>query len=250
MKEMIFLVMALLVFTAAAFGDSVCFSQQPWLGDEMDVYTITNRSNIDSLDNDPNMVVFDNWQVDGTTPITQVRWWGGYYSEVSVTSFHISIHNSAGDHPDSLLASWDFDISETNETYYGTADNAANISIINEYHVTLPEAFAPTAGVEYWLGIYANIDDIDPSWNSSWGWSNMEFGTPITGNAISAYNYDPVTGSFQSWRGSMIDKMPCGEIGNAEMAFELTAIPEPSTIVLMISGAMAMFGGICMRARK
>ena len=257
------IIMALVLFSVlsatAAIADEILYSRQPWLGDETDCYTVANWSQYNvpmGVDYYENIIVFDNFSLIHNATITDLTWWGGPVNVTQDFSFHIAIHDSANNLPGDLIASWDFDLSECNETYYADVYHPCNsFETINQYAVTLPEEISLSGNTEYWITIGADIDTDDYYSPERWMWSNdipdyWGGSTFDSGDAIRTYNYDPATGTYTSYFYCEVQKMPCGTVGFADMAFELTGevVPEPGTVVMIIAGLATVVGTIKARS--
>ncbi len=251
------LILCVSLSCATAVADAILYSQQPWLGEAGHEFSITSQSQI-NIGDDYSAVVFDNWQVNEDVSITGIRWWGAEYEEADNITFHIVIHDSVDNKPGDLVAVWEFDISEVNETYYGTATTSTDLYhtgastystardlTINQYSVALPDAFVPTASEEYWIGIYAEVDGA-----GFWGWSDYisQYPGPFDGDAIKILDYNPATGTYSLYEECDIWHTPCGWAGTADTAFELTGVPEPGTIVMIIAGLATLVGTIKARS--
>ena len=259
MKKVIGTLLLFAFLSTAALAAEILHSQQPWLGDDTDRYSVANRSQFDVKifdDYYEDFAILDNFQLSANASITSLRWWGGCtnISETEDFSFHIAIHSNVSDLPGDLIASWDFDRSECNESYYADALNAVyDFDTIYQYTVALPQEVLLYRDTQYWITICADMDtDV---WDETWMWSNdipacWDTGEFDNGDAITTRNYDPDTGVYSSYGYCEVMKYPCGTVGTADMAFELTgeSVPEPATLAMIAAGLAAVAGAI--RARR
>jgi hypothetical protein len=158
----------------------------------------------------------------GSNVVTDVHWWGSYYPSVFTDNFTINIYNFVSGSPSTTpVDSFDIGSSATRTftgSYY-TYDDAP----IYAYSVDIPSTTL-TAGDEYLLSIVYNTP---AGTTQDWGWSLADSG------AIS-FTYTQVEG----W----LETDP-----NQYLAFYLTgpspsAVPEPSTMLLVGCGLVAIWG--------
>jgi hypothetical protein len=198
-----------------------------------------------------NTVVADDWFCSDGLPVTDVHWWGSYLTDFNaVDGFRISIHadipaeaTGLPSRPGRLLRSYTFAFGDVNQTFY---DFDNNDNVVYQYFVDLTDtplgAFPQEEGTIYWLDIEAvKANQFSPYW----GWHTATLGPNLEhrlDDAVIMFGYDPATGTYPEF----------GEVAfldgtiSLDMAFELTTVPEPSTIVI-IAGALAGFIGVARR---
>jgi hypothetical protein len=222
-------------------GLATKWSQPPAL---TQAYGFPIESNITS---DRNVVAADDWLCTNGLPITDIHWWGSYLNLEdgaglpAIDGFGISIHAdisgaAAASHPGQLLESYFFSFSQANQTFYG-ADQTGND--VYQYYVNLPDAFTQTQGTVYWLDIEAIAANIE---GPVWGWHTATLTDPGLAHniddAVQMFDYNRATGQYDPNFQEQIFQLPSGGSVSLDLAFELTTIPEPATII-MIGGALA-----------
>jgi len=197
-------------------------------------------------------VAADDWQCMDGLPITDIHWWGSYFGAVNtVDSFRIiiladdpDVTPPATSHPlSSVLASYTFNFSDTHQTSAGTD---ANGHAVYNYSVILPQAFEQEVGTYYWLVIEAVRADKTTAY---WGWHTATLGPNNNHNwdpAVTLNYFGPANGDYDGYT-PLEYQFPSGEWAYLDLAFELTTVPEPSTIMLM-GGALA--GLVAVARRK
>jgi hypothetical protein len=201
--------------------------------------------------------VADDFLCKDGLPIIKVTWWGSYWDSLyngtnyypqpnsgawgdpipnppgTVSSFIINFYQDVPaqtgvppwSHPGAQLyaETMDLDGVQVTETFFGTINRQGSIETVYEYTATLPvgRPFKQEAGNIYWLSIQAVDSDGDPI---QWGWHESK--DHWNDNAVQM-GYSP-----QGWW----DLLP-GE----DMAFELQAVPIPSTLLLLGSGLAFLF---------
>jgi hypothetical protein len=192
----------------------------------------------------------DDWMCPDGRPITDIHWWGVYGGNAAIASFRISIFsdvpegptNGLPSHPGNLLYSEMFAFSNTHEEYTG--------SDVFQYYVYLPKPFLQTEGTIYWLSVEAI--PVQPTNISFWFWNtavlpDMQHNLD---DAIFIADYDFETGLYDvanypiSWHDLTFTYGD--QTYSLDMAFELTTVPEPTTIV-MIGGALLGFAAMARR---
>jgi hypothetical protein len=198
-----------------------------------------------------NVVAADDWMCMSGSPVTDIHWWGSYLSDdVDLDAFRITIFSDipAGgaaapipSHPGGRLIQYIFDLGDTHETPYGTDFFEETV---NQYFVVLPEPFIQQQGTIYWLSIEAiDLDATTPTWG--WHTAVMNTSPSHLDDAVQLLGYNPETGTYQSF--IPLEYEPAGAPGfSLDLAFELTTIPEPATII-MIGSALV---GIAAVARR
>jgi len=200
-------------------------------------------------------LVADDWLCQSPRPVLDVHWWGSYwypgagnytyYSDGkqnvpqplkgAITSFTISFWTDVPvgpkvifSHPGQVLAS--YTITNFNETWYGPCaytNFPGLVEDVYQYYTLLPVPFEQIPGTIYWLSIQSNF----PTASQQWGWHQSE--THWNDFAV------------QNWRGSGWYP-PCGGV---DMAFQLS-VPEPGSLAALLTGMVAVGGGLIRRRRS
>jgi len=196
------------------------------------------ESDFDPIDGFPNQVVMDDWLCETGLPVTDVHWWGSYFDDITPSAFHISIHEdipagAAPSHPGPIIEAWNIAFAECNEEFYGV-DAAGNN--VYQYFVYLPEWFYQEQGMVYWLDVIAIVPDAQ---GPVWGWRTAVLPHNID-DAVVIGDYDMASGDYTQWYPLEY------EYESLDMAFELTTIPEPLTLI-MIGSALAGLAAIARR---
>ncbi|HUV05143.1 MAG TPA: PEP-CTERM sorting domain-containing protein [Armatimonadota bacterium] len=202
-------------------------------------------------------VMADDWVCPDGLPISDIHWWGSFwlpfpgepYGDYSnarpnaapggIEGFNLKIYSDmpANDpknpfgfsFPDAVL--WDCSIQgQANETWaFDLKDNGGLLKeSVYKYDTFLPEEkwFAQEKGKIYWLSVQAILPD--PT--KQWGWHE----TTGIQNDIGVM----MKGGSEFWF------IPCG---GHDMAFDLTVVPEPSSILALLTG---FTGLVSLRLRR
>ena len=150
--------------------------------------------------------MYDNFTLGTASTVTGVDWVGGYFNPPTqgpITAFTISFYADSGGAPGGLLAS---------TSVSGTA-NETLITGPNYSYTTAITPFMAAAGTEYWMSI-----EPDLGFPPQWGWASGTGGDGI---------------AYQDFFGSR------SQLGT-DLAFGLqgmpSAVPEPSSLVILVSG--------------
>jgi hypothetical protein len=222
------------------------------------------ESNHDIDNNEPNVVVMDDFMCWDGMPITDVHWWGSYFGRYNpddnpIIGFHISFHKDIAaygvpedpdyiaSHPGGLVVAWDMPFEEAHEVWHGVDSYGDDVY---QYFIDLPVPFLQEQYDIYWLDIKAILNDVDGNDEPVWGW-HTAVQPHWQDDAVVILDYDQATGDYGSWfalEHHMVDEYgePTGEVISLDMAFELTTIPEPMTLI-MIGGALAGLAAIARR---
>jgi hypothetical protein len=254
-KSIIIVFACALFISFSAFGQNLKWEQLP---DESG-YDWSSATIVPSA-------VADDWLCENGMPINRIEWWGSYYTpsifpyensdnfpdptipsntpQGTVTGFIISVFGDDGpggdyswSHPGTLLWVLNFTISEVNETLFGTATKpGGQIENIWQYGVDIDanELFYQDIDTRYWLSIQA-IDHEGQS-TTQWGWHQ-------TDKALYGYGDDAVQRGF-----TQNPNIPWDLLVDTEMSFRLYAVPEPSTITILMSSLV--FLGLIVRRRQ
>mgnify|MGYP000157575213 CR=1 FL=1 len=161
----------------------------------------------------------------GANVITDVHWWGVWWNPGppgNATAFRIIIYGDAGGKPTggnpdptpTALKVWTIPAAAAGETPSGSFFSyAADVSA---------DPFIATPGVQYWIAIQS-VNTFPPQW----GWVTNSAGA---GNAHQGF---PLLGT-PYWT-----RLAPGT-GGVGMAFYLTGIPEPASLLLIGLGALVL----------
>lgn len=165
---------------------------------------------------------FDNFTLIESGLVTEVTWQGSYSDFVDLTnnpatpntvSFELAFWSDASGEPGALLLSQTFPIAAVDVTFVGLSPTNRNVF---NYGLDLTVPFLAQAGTSYWLSIFSNSSSFTPLW----GWRTGSGGDGM---------------SFQ-------ENLATGSEGPVDLdrAFSLSGqpgvVPEPSSILLLISG--------------
>jgi hypothetical protein len=239
-------VLALLSASAGAFvivtkpSDPVKWSQWVDIDNGRDVYSFGDLDEGEDLW--AAVVTADDWRCPDGLPVSDFHWWGSYIlgDPADLLGFAINIHADVPasgiipSHPGTRLWSGLFPMGDVTGTVQETLFAITPDHDIYQYNLQLPgpdQYFYQDEGVIYWLDI---IGIVGPE--GIWGWHTALRPAPENGldAAVIIFDYNALTGGYSQW-GSMHD-----DHCNVQMAFELTTIPEPASMALLGTGAMAL----------
>jgi len=199
-------------------------------------------------------VVADDWLCTNGLPITDIHWWGSYWvpripvppdgspnsdslpnaPAGGVQAFVIKIYTDipAGQgvpysQPGQLLYTIEVPITIANEVYYGTTNAGMDVY---QYYLKLAAPVPQERGQVYWLSIEA----IFPDPYRQWGWHESK----------DHWN----DAAVQDFKGSGWVALQNNMYLN-DMAFELTTIPEPGSLIALGSGITGLLG-LLLRKRR
>ena len=178
--------------------------------------------------------VFDNFRLASAGSVTKINWVGVYSSlDAGINpTFEINFYqDGVGGAPGSRIGTT---LSAVAATETAQADAGYFLYSANIASVVL------LGGTNYWLSIMANVPDAVDSW-----------GMAITNAAVdpsllgSAQIYEGVSYQYPSTVGT-------NQFPTVDFAFSLqgTIVPEPSSIVLLVTSSIAIFGLRPIRRRK
>ncbi len=172
-----------------------------------------------------NQQMADNFVLGaGSNTITGVNWSGSYYSTNSpatTDNFLIRIFGDLGGVPDTNPI-YSFSVGNAvNRVDSGIDDATWSIDIYN-YSAAIPSTTL-VAGTTYWLSV---VNDTS-GYTDDWLWENSN---PVGGSAFRL-------GDGNSWSAH-----------STELAFQITAVPEPETYAMLLAGLGLL--GFAVRRRK
>ncbi len=197
--------------------------------------------------------VADDWTCPDGRPITDIHWWGGYWTPVadgqyshytdglsaaltpgSLQTFTINIWSDAPaggsqpfSRPGSILETYVFNLADVHEVLYNTTTSGRTVY---QYYVDLPEHFEQVQGTTYWLSIRADL----PPTSVQWGWHES--------------NDHRVSPAVEDFKGSGWVQLQNNQYDN-DMAFELTTIPEPGGLSVLCTGVVSLAAFLYRRRR-
>jgi hypothetical protein len=185
---------------------------------------------------------FDSFVLADDSLITEVNWQGSYFNTLvldpnfappaNASGFRVLFYADNLGAPGALLASQTFSPAAASETFVGQQPFTATLGLsIYDYSVALGAPLLASAGIPYWLSVYALSPDASPT-EAQWGWNG---GSGGDGTSIqTAFGVPSVV--------------------NLDRAFTLegvpAAVPEPSTLLLFGTAAGAVVGRARRRGRR
>ena len=187
-----------------AMADSVAYVQT---SDNNSAYASQNDTSGGGLGNFA--TAYDNFQVSLNDQFTELDWVGSFFGAPgtgNITAFTINFYADNAGTPGAQLSS-------TSVTNFSQA--AMGVDNIGDPLFAYSTAinFNAAAGTQYWLSIVP-----DQAFPPQWGWE-----TGVGGDGA----------AYQCFLGS------CGPVGN-DLAFTLTAVPEPSSLLLLAGSLPAL----------
>lgn len=193
----------------------------------------------------------DDWQCLDGKPVTDVHWWGTFWTPPNPPGtthavprgFNIRIYtdvpvNPPGtpfSHPGSILGEWY--VTDFHEAVYGVRpavvmpDGTYPEATVYSYWADLNPWFEQEKNKIYWLEIQADLD-----YPPNWGWWD----------SADTFNDDAV---FRSGSGQWQELTSYFRGGaSTHLAFELTTVPEPSSL-LALAGGLGWVGLILRKRR-
>lgn len=254
MKRYVMLFVAAMLLLAVAVAEAktgdgcIKWSQLPAM---IEPWGMDIESDWDSEDDLPNVIVMDDWMCMDGMPISDVHWWGSYLIAAAAPAlgFRVSIHadipaepTGLPSHPGELLAQWTFSPTEVFMNFHGLD---IYLNEVYQYFVYLPEYFYQERDKIYWLDIQAIVPGaVGPVW----GWHTAMNQPHNIDDAVQIFDYDHVTGTYTQWA-PLKYEIATGQFISLDMAFELTTIPEPYTILMMGGGIAGLAAIVRKRIR-
>jgi len=210
-------------------------------------------------------IVADDWLCTNGLPVTDIHWWGSYwvpvqpgsYSSYSdarpgaqpggITKFILTIYTDVPVGPNNPFGFsypggqlWQYETTDFNEMLYGTTQGGSGNppEEVYQYYVKLPNDlwFMQEKDQIYWLSIEAVMLDSTgaPITDKQWGWHESKI----------AWN----DAAVQDFKGSDWVAIQNNEY-DVNMAFELTTIPEPGSMLALGVGIVGMAGMVIRKRR-
>ncbi len=157
--------------------------------------------------------VYDNFTLATAATVTEVQWVGGYFNPGppgTITGWTVNFYSDNSGQPGALASTYSV-VGNGNELLLAGNIDSYDVNALN---------FLASAGTQYWLSVVPDI-----GFPPQWGW-----GTATGGDDI----------SYQDFFGSRSSK-------GVDFAFTLkgqTAVPEPGTLVLLVTGMLGLAVGI------
>jgi hypothetical protein len=184
--------------------------------------------------------VFDNFTLTATAAIGEVGWQGSYVDTINLannpatpnsTGFGIEFFADNAGVPGALLAGDTYGLAAVNETFAGLQPNSIgslNLTIpFFNYNVALSSPFVAQAGVQYWLRIYS-LSPLPAANEPQWAWNSSAVGDQQSLQFLGSDFFAQV---------------------NSDRAFTLVAVPEPSTLLLTLTG-FGLLGACRLRQQR
>ena len=165
----------------------------------------------------------DNFTLTQGGVVTNVTWQGSYQDFVNsqnpaapnTVSFDIAFWADASGQPGASLLSQTIAYASVTATLVGFSATGLNVF---DYQVALPTPFLAQPGTTYWLSIFSNSSSFSPLW----GWRSGSGGDGLTFQQNFSTGGSTLTGP--------------------DRAFALVGapVPEPGSVVLLVSGLAAI----------
>ncbi len=187
-----------------------------------------HQSQWDYTDWSPPIIRADDWLCENGLAINKIRWWGSNMAdrEGTIEGFNIKIFTdstSGPAEPDVLLYDEFFEISDVTQTLSGTDVFGDKVF---EYEVDLhSRLFEQERDDIYWLSIVAVTPNAAPP---TWGWQEApteNLNNSVVGTLLASSDPQFPSVNTDSWAPEQHD-----------LSFELEVVPEPGTMVLLLSG--------------
>jgi hypothetical protein len=191
----------LALIPTAARASTIVYEQLPGANSAAQL----NSSTLDGLGASPGFTSADDFMLAGDVTITDVHWWGE--SVIGGDDFLFTFYADGGGIPGAVLHSTGGSLSKV----------AVNVGSLQDpvtfYESDVTSPFAASAGVIYWISIFNQARD------AGWNWLAADDG----GNGASQG-----TNPGPPWDRPAPD-----------LAFQLTAVPEPAALSLLACGFAA-----------
>ena len=204
----------------------------------------------------------DDWECKNDLPVTDIHWWGSYPGwtgqtppPVRPTGFHFTMYKDVPvgpnnpyeySHPGELI--WEYQAHAYDEVFVGWDKHPYDPDHVEDafqYYVDLPAAnwfwqgdFAEAGTTNiYWLSIQAKFDEGGLGY--MWGWKSRPH--YFQDDFVLATG---LTDPFPPWARIVVPDQV-----RWDLAFELTTIPEPGSLLALGSGLVGLIGFAVRRRR-
>jgi hypothetical protein len=225
-------VVAVLAHAGAASADPILYAQPP--------HSPVQSTRASQHQPTPGLVfqTFDSFVLGQDALITGINWQGSYFNSLisdpsfapaaNALGFTVALYMDNAGVPGTLVGSETFSPSNAGETFVGQQAFTPTLGLsIYNYSASLGSGFLATAGMTYWLSVYALSPDASPT-EAQWGWNG---GTGGNGTSVQSLFGVPTVVNLD--RTFSIEGQP-------------TPVPEPSTLLLLGMGG----GALVARARR
>jgi len=158
--------------------------------------------------------VYDNFTLTTNANANlKISWEGAYFNpsqQGQITGWTINLYADNADKPGNLLYTNHY-VGNLNETFLGTFGG----NPVYSYQNPDPMPWVIAFNTRYWVSVYPDL-----GFPPQWGWA-----TGLNGDGIAYQDYFGVQSQL-----------------NADMAFTLTLVPEPSSILMLGTGLLAAAG--------
>ena len=187
---------------ASSARAAVIYQQLPGPGSNAEL----TSSTLNFFGGSPGSTSADDFSLASSAIVTGVHWWG---EGTGAEDFQFTFYADAAGNPGAVLLTTGGTLSRVSQSPGSFFDP------VFFYSSTLATPFAAPAGTTFWLSVFNQAPD------ASWVW----LAAAADGNgARQRINTSP------TW-------MP--GLGNTDLAFELTSVPEPASLLLMATGGVA-----------
>lgn len=199
----------------------------------------------------------DDWQCDLTGPVTDIHFWYSWKGDQvgRINSIQASIWSNKQDgysHPGDPLWSgtfYNFHVEEAAGDYQGWFDPATASFIADNHEVTwlatidnIPDPFEQVKGTIYWLALKVTVGPIPPDVVTEIGWKTTK--PEYRWNDDAVFKALDETGSPVGYWQPLEDPLTHESL---DLAFAITTIPEPVSIVIWGLGAAGVAGALALR---